>query len=606
MIFRCLYMISPGHIASMSSFDHKDRDLSLLSTVDLEGVAFLLSDALIAERGAKAVAVLMWDSDFEALSDRFIYGPRKKDVGKLIDTFYDSFEGQDEGSVELNLDELGISLASQLKPVVCHAVYGVRDEEQVLVACIIVAGAGSLNEVSSYLATLPISPALSHAWEVRELKRENARLRSSNEENENIKSMLEELQVKLLHDIGARDSIRTNAMARERLVYLISNVVRSSVNIQTVLETTVEKIATTFSVSRVLLLRSVDGPEQLDVCEFINGPVESVKEVFFSEEGRQFTLASLGKTTPHDIWEPIEDERCEYRDFLVKLGIRSGLIIPLIMRERVLGVLFLQDCVEPRTWSIDEFSLIGSLADNLAVAIENAELHAERERQAVTDGLTGVANRRSFNENFAREFERAKRYGQTLSLVIIDLDFLKRINDNFGHQAGDEAIKAIGTMLRQSSRSIDLPARYGGEEFCLLLPNTDIVMAEQLAERLRRLINDVQIEGPGRISASLGVASYPLHADDPDSLFLRADEALYAAKQAGRNQVKIACSAPALSESGVLNGDAADRDLLSGNTPGGNSLKGDSLKSDSIKGDALNGGHASEGPETQAKMLDLR
>lgn len=173
------------------------------------------------------------------------------------------------------------------------------------------------------------------------------------------------------------------------------------------------------------------------------------------------------------------------------------------------------------------------------MAIENAELHQEKERQAVTDGLTGIANRRSFGETLAREFERAKRYEQPLSLVVIDMDFLKVINDSFGHQIGDEAIRQIGRILKQSSRSIDLAARYGGEEFCLLLPNTEIKMAEQFAERLRRLINDVHIEGPGHISASMGVASYPLHASDPDALFRKADEALYEAKQAGRNLVKV-------------------------------------------------------------------
>ena len=206
--------------------------------------------------------------------------------------------------------------------------------------------------------------------------------------------------------------------------------------------------------------------------------------------------------------------------------------------------MFLQDCVQPRDWTIDDVSMIGSLADNLSVAIENADLHQERERQAVTDGLTGVANRRSFNETFTREFERARRYGETLSLVLIDLDFLKKINDTYGHQAGDEAIKTIGRLLRESSRSIDSAARYGGEEFCLLLPNTEIDMAEQLADRLRRLINEEPIEGPGKISASLGVACYPMHADNEETLFQRADEALYAAKQAGRNQVKIASPAP--------------------------------------------------------------
>ncbi|HIA54203.1 MAG TPA: sensor domain-containing diguanylate cyclase, partial [Candidatus Melainabacteria bacterium] len=214
--------------------------------------------------------------------------------------------------------------------------------------------------------------------------------------------------------------------------------------------------------------------------------------------------------------------------------------VPLIMRERVLGCLFLQDCTEPRDWSIDDISTIGSLADNLSVAIENAELHQEIARQAVTDGLTGVANRRSFNESFSREFERARRYNEPLSLVIIDLDFLKKINDTYGHKAGDDAIASIGKLLKQSSRVSDVAARYGGEEFCLLLPNTELDMAEQLAERIRRKINEVHVEGPGTISASIGVASYPSHADDPDLLFQKADTALYAAKQSGRNRVHVA------------------------------------------------------------------
>jgi diguanylate cyclase (GGDEF)-like protein len=155
------------------------------------------------------------------------------------------------------------------------------------------------------------------------------------------------------------------------------------------------------------------------------------------------------------------------------------------------------------------------------------------------DGLTGVFNRRAFTEALHKEFERARRYEHTLSLIIVDLDFLKKINDNFGHMAGDEAIRAIGQVLRQSSRSIDFCARYGGEEFCLLLPNTEIDMAEQLAERLRRLINEIEVEGYGNISASLGVASFPLHCDSADDLFHKADEALYCAKQGGRNCVKV-------------------------------------------------------------------
>lgn len=243
-------------------------------------------------------------------------------------------------------------------------------------------------------------------------------------------------------------------------------------------------------------------------------------------------------------------------EFLHSLQVLSGLLVPLVLRERILGVMFLQNCKEWRLWSVDEMSLIDSLADNLSVALENAELHQERERQAVTDGLTGVANRRSFNDSFSREFERAKRYEEPLSLVMIDLDLLKKINDTYGHATGDEAIKAIGRVLKQSSRAVDMPARYGGEEFCVLLPNTEIEMAEQLAERLRRFINELEIEGPGQISASIGVGSYPLHADEPDELFQRTDEALYLAKQSGRNRVCIAVRADKPADSASTSAEA--------------------------------------------------
>src|SRR5262249_48031964 len=124
-------------------------------------------------------------------------------------------------------------------------------------------------------------------------------------------------------------------------------------------------------------------------------------------------------------------------------------------------------------------------------------------------------------------------------------DYLKRINDTYGHKTGDDAIKSIAHVMSQSSRAIDLCARYGGEEFCLLLPNTDLALAQQISERLRKLISETYIEGPGSISASIGVASFPIHAMDPETLFLQADAALYEAKLGGRNRVCIASEAPA-------------------------------------------------------------
>lgn len=521
-----------------SAKDSYLQQIRLLSVLDLEELSGVVATIVTERTGAKSVGVVVYDRDMEALSNRYWHGDGKKDLSLVGERFCEEFKESPEQTSEINFDALDVDLPQAMLPVYS---YQIRMGE-LLCACLLISAPNvKADEITELLSDLPLARALTNAWEHSELSRENERLRSNYDEIEQMTKMLETQTQQLIHDVTFRDSIRTNQVERERLVYWISNFVRSSVDIQKVLDTTVEKIGETFSVSRCMVLRSIDSIDQLDVSEFVALDVTPVKELFFSDAGFEFAHQALSKTAPQDIGDPDTDSRITYdRSFLKRLGIRSGLIVPLIMRERVLGALFLQDCAEPRDWSIDDISLIGSLADNLSVAIENAELHHEIARQAVTDGLTGVANRRSFNESFSREFERARRYNEPLSLVMIDLDFLKKINDTYGHKAGDDAIASIGKLLKLSSRVSDVAARYGGEEFCLLLPNTEVEMAEQLAERIRRMIYEVHIEGPGTISASLGVASYPHHADDPDQLFQKADCALYAAKQSGRNRVHVA------------------------------------------------------------------
>jgi diguanylate cyclase (GGDEF)-like protein len=522
--------------------------VKLLASIDLDEAAATTAEIVTYLCQAEDVAILMWDADLESFGEKFFFGPRKKDLLKLCEAYLKQEDAEADGQLE-ELELTG-QFSKELAPVHCYRV----TREDALCACLLICGADELDPKTALidLQQFAMAEALLNAWEYRELKRENERLRSQYEEMEDKVTMLESETRKLIHDTTARETMRMKQVERERLIYWISNAVRSSVHIQRVLENTVEKIGVKFGVSRCLLLRSVDGVEQVQVYEFAQDSAPSVKELFFTDHGFEFTRKALNTTVPQVLEDPEQDEESPYdRLFLKQFGLQSGLIVPLVMRENVLGVLFLQDCVHRREWSIDDISFFDSLADNLSVAIENAELHQERERQAVTDGLTGVANRRSFNEMLAREFERARRYEQPLSLVVIDLDHLKKINDTYGHQAGDEAIRSIGTTLRQSCRSVDLPARYGGEEFTILLPNTGIDMALELAERLRRLINEVEVTGAGKISASLGVATYPLHADDADLLFQRADDALYRAKQAGRNQVSVAVPAPHLLKSNL-------------------------------------------------------
>jgi diguanylate cyclase (GGDEF)-like protein len=513
--------------------------LSLLSSLDLKEVASLVGEIVQEASASSIVAVIMWDQDLESFTDRFVYPAMNLQLEPFLQCFCDEFEPDQNSFQEIEADKLSVAVPDELRPLFC---WQLRNKED-LCACVLVSlGAKQKPQaVFEILERYPVGTALSQAWEVKELKNENERLRRSYDQLEEKTTLLEEQTRKLIHDLTARDSIRTRQMERENLVYSVSSAVRSFVDIQKVLETAVERIGTTFGVSRCLLLRPLDDENRgLDLYEYTREPTP-IKDLFSSALGITFTKRALEETSPRDFSESEFDHQNIYdAAFLRSLNIKSGLLVPLVLRERVLGTLFLHDCHRLRPWSIEDITLFGSLADQISVAIENAELHLERERQAVTDGLTGIGNRRSFNEGFAREFERALRYKQPLSLILVDLDFLKLINDNFGHQVGDEAVKEIGRILRQSCRAVDIAARFGGDEFCLLLPNTSVTMAEQLAERLSKLIHQVHLDGPGHISASFGVASYPIHGEDADMLFRRADEALYQAKQAGRNTVRVA------------------------------------------------------------------
>ena len=177
---------------------------------------------------------------------------------------------------------------------------------------------------------------------------------------------------------------------------------------------------------------------------------------------------------------------------------------------------------------------------------EEEELLQYLAGQAVTDELTGLANLRAFMNRLEQEIERSRRFSTPLALVMLDLDHFKHINDEYGHQQGDEVLALVADVLRDFSRDIDAPARYGGEELAVVLPQTDSEGAEQLAERIREAVERLEVPrvdgGAGflHLQASFGVASLPENAVDRAGLIAAADAALYRAKRAGRNRVERA------------------------------------------------------------------
>jgi diguanylate cyclase (GGDEF)-like protein len=219
------------------------------------------------------------------------------------------------------------------------------------------------------------------------------------------------------------------------------------------------------------------------------------------------------------------------------------LAAPLVAEERVLGLLTLVGNPD-RPFGRDDAERVGSLVGQGAVAIENARLHRLIQKQAKTDPLTQLLNRREFEEQLAREVERAQRFGTPVGLVVLDLDDFKLINDRFGHLAGDGVLKAAAGAIRQCTREIDQPARWGGEEFAVILPHTGIDGAARLAERLRQAIAERQIPTPDgrsvRVTASFGVAALPGSGTTQVELTAAADDAVYRSKRAGKNRVSLA------------------------------------------------------------------
>ncbi len=216
---------------------------------------------------------------------------------------------------------------------------------------------------------------------------------------------------------------------------------------------------------------------------------------------------------------------------------RSAICVPLGQGNNFKAALMLVPRDRAKAFPDKDMRMVIDLADRVGVVISHAELFATVERQAITDPMTGLFNRRYFEEQLTKEIDRFQRFGHPFSFIIVDLDYLKRINDSKGHHVGDAAIIHIGNVIKRSVREIDTVGRFGGEEFVVLLPETDLKWAKMVAERACAAMREKPVEGWGIVTASVGVATFPHDAQDKERLFELADQALFLAKHRGRNQV---------------------------------------------------------------------
>jgi len=199
--------------------------------------------------------------------------------------------------------------------------------------------------------------------------------------------------------------------------------------------------------------------------------------------------------------------------------------------------------ISQETVAGEDIGLLRSFAGQIALAVDNARLFEEVQALSLYDSLTGLPVRRYFNQRFQEELYRVERSTEPLSIAMIDVDFFKSINDSYGHQIGDQALKKIGVVINKRLRKIDFPARFGGDEILILLPQSKAEDAAKIMERLLGDIRDIRIPvsfaraGEVRLTASIGIAAYPEDARSADDLIARADEALYWVKSKGRDGI---------------------------------------------------------------------
>lgn len=343
--------------------------------------------------------------------------------------------------------------------------------------------------------------------------------------------------------------------AREQLINRVSQEIRQSIKeLDQIFETLVNALTDHLKLD-LCVVSLFDQNQNSFVNSKITGELTNAEEpltAHFAEQLFEAVMELLQKGQiiilyPDDIREtlaPLE---------IVPPGmIKMITLVPLVQGESFKGALCMVSCERSRPFAVKDMKMIQDLADRVAVVVTHKELFEQVERQAVTDPMTGLYNRRYFQEQLIRELDRNQRFGHPFSYIILDLDYLKKINDTLGHQFGDAAIKHIANVLRKSIRDVDTTARYGGEEFVVLLPETDVAGARIVADRMCASIREKEVEGIGIVTASIGVATYPVDAQDAAHLTELADQALYLAKHRGRNQV---CSVsedllPTLDESG--------------------------------------------------------
>ena len=326
------------------------------------------------------------------------------------------------------------------------------------------------------------------------------------------------------------------------ILHDVAKALTSSLNLDSIMQTIMEKVAAYFRPDTWSLLMTDDEHHELYFAIAVGDASASLKSVRLRiGEGIAGWVAQHG--TPLLVPDVTKDERFSSRvDEMTRWKTRSILCVPLSSKNRILGVIQLVN-VEPHAFGPDQLMLLQAVADYAAIAIDNARAVEKIQELTITDDCTGLYNARHLYDSIETEVNRSARFGYQFSVIFLDLDHFKQVNDNCGHLIGSRLLAEIGASIKSRLRLIDYAFRYGGDEFVILLPQTKKECAVVVARRLRDHLRNTQFQFEGGISlnvrASIGVATYPEDAQSSHDLIRQADEMMYNVKNTTRDAIAI-------------------------------------------------------------------
>jgi diguanylate cyclase (GGDEF)-like protein len=343
-------------------------------------------------------------------------------------------------------------------------------------------------------------------------------------------------------------SLQIAERAVKRKVYDLHNLVEASNEIYSILDfkqlinSALLTIIGQIGIQSAFALMYDSNNHAYDRCFQKGYKEKEIKNLTFNIES-QIAKFFLSHDSPLFLKDIAKEEGfSRYITKLKKLNV--SIVAPIIHAERLQGIIAIGEKLYGRNFSQTDFELFHVLVNIISISIGNALNYEEVKNLSLTDGMTGLHNYRYFAIRLKEELNRARRNKTRVSLLILDIDHFKNYNDTLGHQAGDEALRALGKVLKNTVRDEDVVSRYGGEEFCIILPGSSKESMRKLGERVRRMIEDFnfykeRVQPTGKLTVSLGGSTFPDDTEDLEILVQRADEALYHAKNLGRNQLRL-------------------------------------------------------------------